>query len=209
VAVGTRARGHSRLQRQGGLLEVTPAGIVDDPAGGPENGGPIRVCGCNNWRVSVDPTVRLRSATSEDAAFIVEMARHACVIEDWPLPESDSEEVESILPPTGEVPIVAMDTAGLRLGAVWTFHNDPPLRVDAAGFSLPELCIGVAPESRGRGVGGALLDALFTRYTRTVEALCTNVHVRNPAQNLYQRKGFRVVGHGRGPLGIAMHKELR
>lgn len=25
----------------------------------------------------------------------------------------------------------------------------------------------------------------------------------------YQRKGFRVVGQGRGPLGIAMRKELR
>ena len=164
---------------------------------------------CDNWPVSVDPTVRLRSATAEDAAFIVEMARHACVIDDWPLPEPDSDEVESVLPPTGEVPIVAIDTAGSRLGAVWTFHNDPPLRVDAAGVSLPELCIGVAPESRGRGVGGALLDALITRYTGIAEALCTNVHVRNPAQKLYQRKGFRQAGHGRGPLGIAMQKDLR
>ena len=76
-------------------------------------------------------------------------------------------------------------------------------------MSLPELCIGVAPGQRGRGVGGALLDALFIRSTGTVEAMCTNVHIRNPAQKLYKRKGFQIVGHGRGPLGIAMHKDLR
>ena len=153
--------------------------------------------------------MRLRSATSEDAALIVEMARHACVIEDWPLPDGDSEEVKSVLPHSGEVPIIAVAAADVRAGAVWTFHNDPPLRVNAAGISLPELCIGVAPGMRGRGVGGALLDALFARTTGTIDALCMNVHVRHPAQNLYQRKGFREVGHGRGPLGIAMLKDLR
>jgi hypothetical protein len=42
-----------------------------------------------------------------------------------------------------------------------------------------------------------------------MDAMCTNVHVRNPAQHLYQRKGFQVVGQGRGPLGLAMRKDLR
>ena len=147
-------------------------------SGPTENGDDIQVGGCNNWPVSLDPNMRLRSATSEDAAFIVEMARHACVIEDWPLPDADSEEVQSVLPARGGAPIVAIDAAGFSVGAVWTFHNDPPLRVDAAGVSLPELCIGVAPGMRGRGVGGALLDALFARNAGTIEALCTNVHVR-------------------------------
>jgi GNAT superfamily N-acetyltransferase len=155
-----------------------------------ENGDDIQVGGCNNWPVSLDPTIRMRSATPEDAAFIVEMARHACVIEDWPLPDADSEEVQSVLPPSGEVPIVTVDAAGFSIGAVWTFHNDPPLRVDAAGVSLPELCIGVAPGRRGRGVGGALLDELFLQCTGTVEALCSNVHVRNPAQNSTSARAF-------------------
>jgi GNAT superfamily N-acetyltransferase len=150
----------------------------------------------------------MRSATSEDAGFIVEMARHACVVEDWPLPDAESEDVLSVLPPAGVVPIVAVDAAGVSVGAVWMFHNDPPLRVDATGVSLPEFCIAVAPGRRGRGVGGALLDELFAHCTGTVKALCANVHVRNPAKNLYQRKGFREVGQGRGALGIAMHKDL-
>ncbi len=34
----------------------------------------------------------IRLATPDDAGFILEMARHACVIEDWPLPDPESEE---------------------------------------------------------------------------------------------------------------------
>jgi GNAT superfamily N-acetyltransferase len=168
----------------------------------------IAVVGCNNRPMSPEPSNRLRLATSDDAAFVVEMARHPCVVFDWPLPDADSDEVLSLLPPRGEVPIIANDTGGDQLGAVWTFLNDPPLRTDAAGVALPELCIAVAPGHRGRGVGGALLDALFAHRTGTFATMCTNVHVRNPAQHLYQRKGFRVVGHGRGPLGVAMLKDL-
>jgi ribosomal protein S18 acetylase RimI-like enzyme len=74
---------------------------------------------------------------------------------------------------------------------------------------VPELCIGVAPGRRSAGIGGRLLDALFAQCAETVDAMCTNVHVRNPAQHLYQRKGFHVVGQGRGPLGLAMRKDLR
>ena len=159
--------------------------------------------------MSSDPAVQLRAATADDEAFIVEMARHACIIEDWPLPDPDDVEVLSLLPPPGEVPIIAEDPTGVLMGAVWTFHNDPLLRVDAVGASLPELCIGVAPGRRGAGIGGVLLDALFVRRAETMDAMCTNVHVRNPARHLYQRKGFEMVGQGRGPLGLAMHKHLR
>ncbi|MBS1692193.1 MAG: GNAT family N-acetyltransferase [Actinobacteria bacterium] len=159
--------------------------------------------------MSSDPAVRLRAATTADEAFVVEMARHACIIEDWPLPDPDDDEVLGMLPPPGEVPIIAADLTGVPVGAVWTWHNDPPLQVDAAGESVPELCIGVAPGRRGSGIGSALLDAVFARCARTRAAMCTNVHVRNPARYLYQRKGFEVVGQGRGPLGLAMHKDLR
>jgi GNAT superfamily N-acetyltransferase len=159
--------------------------------------------------MSPDHEVRLRAATAADGAFVVEMARHACIIEDWPLPDPDDDEVLSMLPPAGEVPIIAEDPTGLPLGATWTWHNDPPLRRDATGESVPELCIGVAPGWRGAGIGGVLLDALFARCAQTMDVMCTNVHVRNPAQRLYQRKGFTMVGQGRGLLGVAMLKDLR
>jgi ribosomal protein S18 acetylase RimI-like enzyme len=151
---------------------------------------------------------RLRSATTEDAAFIVEMARHACVIEDWPLPDADSEETQSLLPRSDDMAIVAADATGVRLGAVWTFHHEPPLLVDADGGSVPELSIAVTPEMRGNGVGGALLDELVVRCIGMYTALSLNVHQRNLATHLYERKGFRAVGQGRGALGIAMRKDL-
>jgi GNAT superfamily N-acetyltransferase len=159
--------------------------------------------------MSSDPKIRLREATADDEAFVVEMARYACIIEDWPLPDPDDDEVLRLLPLAGEVPIIAENHAGLPVGAVWTFQNDPPLLLDGDGMSLPELCIAVAPGWRGAGIGGVLLDALFIRCAATRDAMCTNVHVRNPSQHLYQRKGFRMVGQGRGPLGLAMRKDLR
>lgn len=65
------------------------------------------------------------------------------------------------------------------------------------------------PEIRGKGIGGALLDELTVRSTGTYEALTLNIHQRNPAARLYEHKGFRVTGQGRGALGIAMRKDLR
>lgn len=156
----------------------------------------------------VAPNMRLRSATTDDAAFIVEMARHACVIEDWPLPDVDDEDTQSLLPGNDDIVVVATDTTGVRIGAVWTFRHDPPLMVDTDGLALPEITIAVTPEMCGNGVGGALLDEIVVRCAATHDALTLNVHQRNPAAQLYQRKGFRVMGRGRGTLGIAMRKDL-
>jgi ribosomal protein S18 acetylase RimI-like enzyme len=152
--------------------------------------------------------VRLRFASKADDDFIVEMARYACVIEDWPLPDPDSEETRSMLPGDGDVVIVATDASGIRLGAIWTFQHDPPLLVSAAAAAIPELSIAVAPEFRGEGVGGMLLDELAARCTGRYKAISLNVHVRNPAAHLYERKGFEVIGQGRGALGVTMRKNL-
>jgi ribosomal protein S18 acetylase RimI-like enzyme len=61
---------------------------------------------------------------------------------------------------------------------------------------------------RGRGVGSALVDELIARCTGLHDALTLNVHQRNPAIRLYQRKRFQVLGQGRGALGIAMRRDL-
>jgi RimJ/RimL family protein N-acetyltransferase len=159
---------------------------------------------------TVAPPLDLRTAvTATDRAFIVEMARHACVIEDWPLPEADSEDVDSLLPGDADFAIIAADPdTGTDVGAVWTFDHHPPLMTLDGGNAVPEVAIAVTPDRRGRGVGAALLDALIDRCIGMHPALALNVHRRNPARRLYQRKGFRAAGPGRGDLGMAMVIEL-
>lgn len=88
---------------------------------------------CDDWPMFPDLDVQLRSATTEDAGFIVEMARHACVIDDWPLPDAKSEDAQSLLPGSGDTTIVAASATGDRFGAAWTSCHDPPLVVDADG----------------------------------------------------------------------------
>jgi GNAT superfamily N-acetyltransferase len=87
--------------------------------------------------------------------------------------------------------------------------HEPPLLLNADGVALPEIAVAVMHERRGSGIGGSLLDELFVRCNDKYEALTLNVHKRNPAARLYERKGFRELGQGRGTLGVAMRKELR
>lgn len=150
----------------------------------------------------------MRSAIDADAAFLIEMARYACVIDDWPLPAVDDEDVQDLRPSCGAISVLAVDASSVRMGAVWTFDHDPPLLIGRGGVAVPEIAMAVDPAHRGRGVGGVLLDELFSRSAGKYERLSLNVHQRNPAQHLYRRKGFRAIGPGRGALGIAMVKEL-
>ena len=201
--------GAYRLYRRLGFDEVSREGTA--PAirihmrANPAGAGHVR---------TLDRTIggpwHLRSATLDDRDLIVEMARHACVIEDWPLPDRDSEDVHDLLPSNDDTVLVAADVLGRPVAAAWTFHSDPPLMVDEGGVSVPEVCIAVVPESRGRGAGGALLDELARRCAPRHVALCLNVHQRNTtARTLYARKGFQETGPGRGILGVAMRKEVR
>ena len=94
----------------------------------------------------------------------------------------------------GDAAVVAVDRAGgARLGAAWyrLMTEDEP----GYGFvspGVPELSIGVAGHSRGRGVGSALLAALLERAEEEgFDALSLAVENGNPAARLYERCGFR------------------
>jgi GNAT superfamily N-acetyltransferase len=134
---------------------------------------------CHNPTMTL-PRVVVRAAESTDHPFVTEMARHACVIEDRPLPKPDDDDVLEMLPAAGVVAIIAQDHHGTPVGAAWTYYSSPPLHCDAAGVPLPELCIAVAPGRRGAGIGGVLLDALFADLATDHDTLVANVHVRNP-----------------------------
>ncbi|MGW4244958.1 N-acetyltransferase family protein [Nocardia sp. NPDC004722] len=80
---------------------------------------------------------------------------------------------------------------GVALGAAWLRLFDPA--DPAYGFvdaDTPELAIGVAPESRGTGLGTALMTALLDAARDTYKAVSLSVRLENPALRLYERLGF-------------------
>ena len=81
--------------------------------------------------------MRLRPAKTEDTAFVIEMARLACGLEDRPLPGPDAAEVIALLPTPGAA-IIAADDDGRPLGAAWWHVHEPPLLHDADGQALPQ-----------------------------------------------------------------------
>jgi len=164
----------------------------------------LRCVGCTVFDVPV------RAGEPSDAAFIVEMARLASVIEDRPLPPADDPELVQMLPLSPDTAVLALDHDGHpRSGRPGGTFQTCPLVVTPDGAPVPELVVAVTPYYRGRGVGRCLLDALTARAAeRGYDRLALNVHIRNPAARLYSRAGFVVAGKGRGPLGVAMVLQL-
>ena len=152
--------------------------------------------------------MRLRLARPDDDAFLIEMARLACVIEQRPLPAPNDPAVVALLPAPASA-LIAQADDGRRLGAGWWCFHAPPLLCGEDGAPLPELVMAVLEHERGRGIGTALVEQLAARAAAAHPALALNVHIRNPAARLYSRTGFTVAGAGRGPLGVAMRRPLR
>jgi ribosomal protein S18 acetylase RimI-like enzyme len=83
---------------------------------------------------------------------------------------------------------------GVPVGAAWarqfSASEEPAYFLDDR---TPEITIAVAPQLRGRGVGGVLLRALCAEAAGRGVGLCLNVRHDNPARRLYERIGFRLV----------------
>ena len=100
----------------------------------------------------------------------------------------------------GEPSDAAFIVAMAQLASVMEDDPLPPVDDPALLLGLPRSpdTAVVALDDDGRPVGAAWWH---------LRAL--NVHIRNPAARLYSRAGFVVAGKGRGPLGVAMVRELR
>jgi GNAT superfamily N-acetyltransferase len=91
----------------------------------------------------------------------------------------------------GDTALIAVDDA-FPVGAAWyrLFRRDLP----GYGFvdeETPELAIAVVPSRRGRGIGDALVEALWGSY----RALSLSVERGNaPLVTFYEQHGFVVVG---------------
>lgn len=154
-------------------------------------------------RIDQTETWRVRSATSEDGAFLQTMLYEAAFWQpDQPKPSmaaalADVHLVRYIAgwPLPGDAGVVAEDGASRPIGASWYrfFSSQKPGYgyVDAA---IPELCIAVVSGHRARGIGKKLLVSLLvTARHAGVPALSLSVAQANPAVAMYERLGFRRV----------------
>jgi ribosomal protein S18 acetylase RimI-like enzyme len=73
--------------------------------------------------------------------------------------------------------------------------------------TTPELSIAVLPAYRARGIGSKQLVHLLEEARSRYSAICLSVSPTNPAQRLYQRLGFEVVGENGS--SVTMVKRLR
>jgi ribosomal protein S18 acetylase RimI-like enzyme len=146
----------------------------------------------------------LRPAVADDLGFLREMLYEAAAWE----PTQSRPPIEAVLahpgivvyleawPRDGDYGLVAEEPAAPPLGAAWWRH----FKAEHHGYgfvseTIPELCLAVRLEARGRGIGSALLAALLDEaHARELPALSLSVSERNPALRLYERAGFACVG---------------
>ena len=91
---------------------------------------------------------------------------------------------------------IAEDPSGQALGAAWIRRWQD--QEQGYGFyreDIPELTIALLPESRGLGIGTALMNQLIdTAREQGYPGISLSVARENPARSLYQRLGFEEVG---------------
>ena len=120
-----------------------------------------------------------------------------------PLAESDLDrvlELEPVLFGAGAWSAQVYREELAHPGRYYVAAEQDGVLVGYAGIALGEdaevMTVGVAPEYRGRGLGGALLTDLLDR-ARQARARRVFLEVRagnETAQRLYERAGFRAIG---------------
>ncbi len=149
--------------------------------------------------------IAIRPATVADVPFLWEMLFESAFITEevravWRSDPQPPPELVKYLDGwgrRGDAGVVAQDGDGTRIGAAWYRLFGAADRGDGilAERNVPELAIAVAPEQRGRRIGGDLLAAL-ARWARDdgYERLMLSVDPANfRALRLYERAGFTLV----------------
>ncbi len=110
----------------------------------------------------------------------------------------------------GDTAVIALD-GGFPVGAAWfrVFSADEP----GYGFvdeETPELAIAVVPSRRGRGIGDALLNALYERAKADGHQAVSLAAERGnePLVSYYEKKHGFTRAHGDGEESVTMRREL-
>ena len=149
------------------------------------------------------PALVIRDVTPADEPFLWRVLSFTAEAPPKEPPPVDVVKQDSGLSPyvrgwgrPGDAGVMA-EVDGVPVGAAW--HRHFPAAQPGYGFvaeRIPEISLGVEAEWRGRGIGRALLTALFERARgEGIEALSLSVDANNaPAVALYQSMGFRSAG---------------
>jgi ribosomal protein S18 acetylase RimI-like enzyme len=150
------------------------------------------------------PDVVVRGGSARDIRFLRDMLHHAYYWKERrpdPGPGPVQLYVKGLGRPGDAVVIAHVD--GFPVGAAWyrLFKAGKP----GYGFvdeKTPELAIAVVPSARGKGVGGALLEALLERARSAGhEAVSLSVDKRNAgAIHVYEEHGFERVAESEDSL---------
>jgi len=90
----------------------------------------------------------------------------------------------------GDIGVVA-EIEGAAIGAAWLrLWSEGDHGYGYLDNQTPELAIAVVPESRGNGIGTALLKQLLVIAQPQFSAVCLSIRADNPALRLYKRLGF-------------------
>jgi ribosomal protein S18 acetylase RimI-like enzyme len=111
----------------------------------------------------------------------------------------------------GDAGVIAVDQTERPLGAAWyRLHPDEAPGYGFISPTIPELTIGVRVDTRGQGIGSALLQALIAlAQSQRYAALSLSVDRNNPALHLYERFGFRDAGISDSEdTSVTMSKQL-
>lgn len=166
-------------------------------------------------------TPSIRTAVAADIPAIAAIYAHAVLhgTASWELDPPDEAEMlrrfEAIA--AGGYPYFVAEEAGRLLGYAYAgaYRPRPAYR------STVENSIYIAPDSQGRGVGRALLDALMQECTRRgfrqmIAVIGDGTGASVGSRRLHERAGFRLIGvaekvgfkHGRWLDQMLMQKDL-
>jgi len=152
----------------------------------------------------------IRPVTKNDESFLWEMLYHAAHMaeEGEPSPEAAKHNPDLVKyvqdwERETDIGCLALDTESNQpIGAVWIrLLIGSEKTISYVNDLTPELAIAVLPNYIGSGVGTQLLTHVLAAAAKRYSAVVLSVRASNPAQRLYQRMGFVVIGKTTNRVG--------